>query len=471
MLKLIDSLDRVLSFHPLQAFIPERPYNGHRILWDDDENSEMNCHRDIEERFHWSYGPFLRPDYPLQIESMLNQITVNANKGDGRSGWIMCSTVRMKIICMPLGEISELWIEAIFIRPCLQRNRILGKILRYFAEHLNSSVKFSIRNCFPESQTAMDTHYGGKNNKIFLRIENFERGSGKLLSVTYTLMGNTAQETSISKSSFLELTSSLSDVYYPNHNDLNGKLWQEIPQNEQSWAEIAVIDSEHNIHSELISMCFRFGFDTPQHTRTALEETLQKLNKITEITPNKNLERMSMLLSSFNFDSFTDDSYVYVTNEDILPRYRASIQNIEHNIFFISLKLHVKTRVKNKLLTNYRRIKSMQTILADRKIPAHTQHTVFTFKSYAELLRHEKTFIRNHIGNFPALMYILEINDFSAFIKIQAVRKTSSAGQVQTPDDGEIQFSFDSTLHTVIQEFLSKAPEILHCLDPLIKNQ
>ena len=106
MLKLIDSLDRILSFHPLQATIPALPYVGHGIRWDDNDTSGMKCHRDLEERFHWSYGPYLMRDYPEQINSMLNKIISYANGGEDRSGWVMCSAVRMKIMVVPLESIS-----------------------------------------------------------------------------------------------------------------------------------------------------------------------------------------------------------------------------------------------------------------------------------------------------------------------------------------------------------------------------
>jgi hypothetical protein len=236
------------------------------------------------------------------------------------------------------------------------------------------------------------------------------------------------------------------------------------------WAEIAAIDSEYNIHSSLISMCFRRGFRNQKNTQTTLAETLRTLNEKIAQQKIEQLELMVTLLNELNRGEIEGDKYVYVTDETLIPEYIRKTTPISSNPFFVSLEIDTEKRAKDILITNYMRINSMQIILKNRKIPAHTQHTVFALKYYTDLTRHEKTFINNHIGDFPALTRILQIKDFSTLIQIKATRIQPAEGESRNPDNGEIQFQFDARLESIIREFLSHSRDILDSLYPLTKN-
>ena len=178
------------------------------------------------------------------------------------------------------------------------------------------------------------------------------------------------------------------------------------------------------------------------------------------------LERMSTLLGELSDEALVGDSWVYVTDEDSMLLYIEKTDIMTTNNVFKLLKMHVKTRVKNTLLTNYFRIKSMKTILTDHKIPANTTHTVFKKKPIQSLERNEKRFVLNHSGAYPALSFFLEPGEFSEKIKIEASRKS----QLHL-NDGEIHFEFDPSIQHDIDQFLSHSDAILESLDPLIKNK
>ena len=479
MLKLVDSLDRVLSFHPLQAIVPKFAYNGHKIKWDESEGSGMNCHRDIEERFHWVYGPYLMPSYYEHFIFMLKTIVDFANSGTGASNWFMCSVVRMKIAFYQFEQYPELCIEVIFVRPCLQKKGIFGQILKYFAENLNDNITFSIHQCFPESQQAMDSKYNGRNEDIFVRTENLARGTDSsdsiVHSVSYKLNGKTGSRISESKNKFLKPLTPFNAYQQTTANFLNGLNWEEIDTTEQSWAEIAVINAELNIQSTLISMQFQIGFESEEKNSAALNETVSRLRNAKIHTGSlgdigesrlEMIETMETLLKEFNFNALISDSGVYVADENLIQEYSTKISSLQDNLFYKSLQVQPRTRVKHKLFSSYRCIKSMQTILEHKKVDVNTQHTHFPIsKVYSDLAGNEKRYINHTAINYPAIAYILRIPGVSDTMKLNTTRNPS------IPSIGHLEFQFDDTYTHEIESFVSTSTEVLRLLEPLISHQ
>ena len=210
----------MLNWIPTQAFSNVRFY-------------AIESNEDLEEQFHWIFGPFVVEDYAAELESMLHDVVF----GDKSS--YVCSTVRIEVLRM---RGAMLQIQQIFIRPCLQRHGVLGRLLLYLARHVTTE-QLSVQHCLPESSAAINKYYGGDDARIFTR----DAGGGNGL-ITFTMNDPKA---------FQEQFASLEDREYPWYADLNGRGMSDV---EWEWAQFARFVHEEGLDDSLVDCQFKTGY-------------------------------------------------------------------------------------------------------------------------------------------------------------------------------------------------------------------
>jgi hypothetical protein len=240
------SLDRLVcddkSF--LGAVIP-RPFSGGKgqLAWIPVRRVGLVCpiesNEDLEEQFHWMFGPYILDDYVGELESML----FNVVHGSERS--YICSTVRIEVFRVR-GVMLQ--IQQIFIRPCLQGHRVLGKILLFLAKNaINEEI--SIAHCLPASATAIRKYYDGDNSHIFT-----QEVRKKDNAVTFTLKDRVE---------FEKRFSSLDSRPYPLNKDLNR---DDMTSMDLEWARFARFVHEEKKDVQLIDYQFKNGYrDLKEH--------------------------------------------------------------------------------------------------------------------------------------------------------------------------------------------------------------
>jgi len=226
----------------LNALIPYTYTTQGNLYWIDPHNSSdihsaprMRNNNDIEQQFHYVYGPFVSDNYEDQINSMIYEIVKR------KDGHFMCSTVKVDTIYW--GE--TLSINIIIIRPCLQKRHIFGKILYELSKQLAENIVLQINNCMPESQRAMEKYYGGSDLSIFDKPEKTDRQPNDY--VTYTLLD---------RAQFQKIYEALG-TSLPTATTLNGK---ETSEEEKEWARFAEANAKTGLANKLVEYQFKKGY-------------------------------------------------------------------------------------------------------------------------------------------------------------------------------------------------------------------
>ena len=239
------SLDRLLQISNnarLNAPIPY-PYTGRGIAWIDPMNPYhrdpriMHNNTDIEEQFHWVYGPYVLDNYEEQINNMIRDISTS----DG--GHFMCSTVKIDTTRI----LNTLIVNIIFIRPCLQKKHLFGKIISGLAEHLPQQITLEISNCLPESQNAINKYYGGTDTTVFQTTTRSGEG-GDTNDVTYKLINSVRLQ---------EIYANLHVPPLPHAIELNGRDLSPI---EIEWSELAENNTKLGLVSKFVEYQFKTGY-------------------------------------------------------------------------------------------------------------------------------------------------------------------------------------------------------------------
>ena len=244
MLRKINELDQSLG--TLLAVIPHNDRGGEALTWIDghDPNNRhpafVVTNTDIEEEFHMIFGPYVLDGYEAEMEEMLAD-SIALKKG--RRSFI-CSTLKLDFYST--DNISFI-INRIFIRPCLQRHKILGRIILFFARNLPWGCCLVIGNCQSVLSKAIDNHYGGTDSSIFRRRIWSDDGP-----VTYELRNRGAL---IQRLAFLD------GMPYPRIAELNGK--SHLSELDVRWANLAKLQQDYWFHNgiEMIARQFTFGYN------------------------------------------------------------------------------------------------------------------------------------------------------------------------------------------------------------------
>ncbi len=335
MLSLVRSLDTMLD-----AILPKNPYNTVRLHWtDNDIGPAVGCNADIEEQFHIVFGPWLRSDYHEQLEEMLEGIVERANAGRRCSGWVMCSTVRLKYMIGKhylYSDLTRISIETIFIRPCLQGYSILGKILLYFASNTDSKIGIGISECYSASQNAMDNHYGGSNTIIFSKVEGREIGC-EIPYYSYALLVGEDQTFNQSKRLLLEQLHRV-DIPYPDAEKMNGRSMTEIPKVEWNWNALALINYKRGLRLEILDCYFKTGVNYFIREYILTERYIDNAIITLERIQNPSKEEISVTNWLKYDDTVLKNDDIYTVNRVVLSEYKKLIAEMDKNIFFRSCK-------------------------------------------------------------------------------------------------------------------------------------
>ena len=371
MLSLVRSLDTMLG-----AILPEKPYTSVRLNWtDDDMGPSVGCNADMEEQFHIVFGPWLRSDYHRQLEEMLEGIVKRANAGEEEYGWVMCSTVRMKLSIYKVYKAKHrtmLSIDTIFIRPCLQGSRILGKILVYFASNTNLNVGIGISKCYPASRDAMDKFYGGCNPKIFSRVEGYEhRSSDPCYSYTLLHVLDGENETyGPSKRLLLELIGEVNQEY-PNAEALNGRRMDDISEVEWNWNTLALINYKYDLQLDIVKFYFNKGTNWLDQKMKNLffECSYERLKRIEN--PSEEVTNIIKWLHGDPAILATDD--IFTVDRAVLREYKVLIAEMDRNYLFSSCGMFIKfwnfNRVYLKEINRTKYLDDAVKILSFQELP------------------------------------------------------------------------------------------------------
>lgn len=226
MLRKMNELDRSLG--TLLAVIPHN----------DRDPAIVMANTDIEEQFHEKFGPYVLDGYGDEMELMLaDSIALK----EGKESFI-CSMLMLDFYST---DNLIFIINGIFIRPCLQRHKILGRIILFFARNLPWGCSLVIGNCQSALSKAIDKHYGGTDSNIFRRAI----WDGL---VTYELKNRDAL---IQRLTFLD------GIPYPRIAELNGKA--HLSELDVRWANFAKLQKDYRFHNgiEMLDRQFTFGYD------------------------------------------------------------------------------------------------------------------------------------------------------------------------------------------------------------------
>jgi hypothetical protein len=380
---------------------------------------------DIEEHFHWYYGPYITNDYHIQLESMLNDIIVYSKGNNYGDKWFMCSTVRMKISCYK----NILQLNIIIIRSRLQRSKLFGKILLYIANNLEDDITFIIKECYEYCSSSIDKYYFGCDILIFERIEYIMRSNLKKV-VDYKLKD---------KKLFLQ-----------KNILINYKVLNEIENLEQIsllWTNAAILCNKYNICVFVINN--QFGFDF--FKEITLESTIYELNNSkNDIGELKNIFETIYSIDNFSYPIF------YVKDLKLLDDFKSAINELKMNDFITCYDLNVDINAKSNLTYIYNILNNLNDIIKNKCIQANTYYTCFeNFKSYSDLLCYEYRFIDYNTAMNHALHKLISGN-LSNKIKISA-------------HSSKIHFKFDSSLKLLEYDFISKIESVFIPLNFLIK--
>ena len=270
MLALSRSLDTRLN-----ALLPSKPYKSGPLPWNDvPRHKQVRCNTDMEELFHKSFGPLIRLDYNTQLEEMLTIIAEKANKNNPFAGWEMCSTVRMnvRVHVYHRGQPkTQLLIETVFIRPCLQEFHIVDKILINLASKTLSHVVICIPLYFLAESIAM---HGDRHNHIFEKIEIQHTQSW-----SYSFLKNEGKNTE-SKMKLVELPVHC-DIKYPEAKLPNAKDMEDIAPVEWNWHAWALIAYKYEWNIPILNFYFCTGFERVGNELILLylQDALQRLQQ------------------------------------------------------------------------------------------------------------------------------------------------------------------------------------------------
>jgi hypothetical protein len=236
------SLDMLMGKSHLNAVIPTEFSGGNgKLNWIPMRTERglrsypIESNEDLEEQFHWMFGPYVLDDYVGELEFMLHDVVSN----DAGKCSFVCSTVRIEVSRIQ-GLILQ--IQQIFIRPCLQRHGVLGKILSYLAEHVTDQ-QISVEHCLPESSAAMIKYYGGGDSSLF--TQDVGQGNGL---ITFTM---------INPKAFQEMFAKLEKRAYPLYEALNGRALSTL---EWTWGQFARFVQEEELDDSLVSHQFEVGY-------------------------------------------------------------------------------------------------------------------------------------------------------------------------------------------------------------------
>ena len=305
--ELNSSLDRMLlksTNAGLNALIPHSYTTRGNLYWIDPNNPSlhniptMRNNHDIEQQFHWVYGPYVSEHYESQISAMIRQIV------NEKDGYFMCSTVKVDTIFW----VDTLSINIIIIRPCLQKRHVFGKILYEIARQLPEDIVLQINNCMPESQRAMDRYYGGSDPDVFKKSNDTMQKRGNDY-VTYTLLD---------RAQFQEIYEALNVSPLPAAIKLNGK---ETSAEEEVWSRFA----EANVNTgflakKFVEYQFKIGY-----TMIDVPEFHNECSKILSTLEQK-IEADKILHSQHDITDREDrDAQARIVEIDVL---RTKIQNM-----------------------------------------------------------------------------------------------------------------------------------------------
>ena len=245
MLRKMNELDRSLG--TLLAVIPHNDRGGEALTWIDgrDPNNRdpavVVTNAEIEEKFHQIFGPYVLDGYEYELRDMLTD-SIRCKRGTHH---YTCSTVKLDYHRMNNVLFT---IHQIFIRPCLQRHKVFGKIILFFARNLPRECTFTIDNCQSASSAAIDKHYGGNECSIFERTTREHDGL-----VTYEVKNRDAL---IKKLEFLDR------IPFPSIAELNGKAC--LSDLDVRWANLAKLHHDYDFYygDELFRKQFIYGYNS-----------------------------------------------------------------------------------------------------------------------------------------------------------------------------------------------------------------
>lgn len=375
MLALNSLLDRVLCHGSLNAKLPDRKFSSGFLNWDSSGMFPVGSNADLEQHFYEVYGPYIRDEYVDEMNGMLEYIALKGNNCEAWDGWVMCSIVRMKVKTgkyhLHIGHVNTIAIETIFIRPCLNGCRILGKILQFLAMKTSSGVRICISECGSVSAAAIDKYYGGTDSEVFRRYAmHLSRHDGGFF--TYVLDGTESFD--VSKQKLLGYIESCS-VAYPSAETLNGIKRDEIPDLEWKWNTLAFMNQKYKLGLKIVWYHFKGGlkgcrkFD-PDEALQFLRDAISGLEKKEALFSSEEIgvKRWLETALSVNDESvFVDDCYTVDREE--MCKYTMFVQKLKNNRFmrFFWVKCNCSERGELKQIDR-RLIYEAIEILTEKKI-------------------------------------------------------------------------------------------------------
>jgi len=340
MLALNMSLDRILNYRQLNAVLPLSPNKFKALNWTDTDGDSVGCNADLEERFHAVYGPYIREDYVKQINEILQEAVDRVENNQNWSGWRMCSTVRLKLRTgnyqLQPFHLKMITIECIFVRPCLQKTRILGKCLQFLALNTSENVRICVSECYAAASGAMDKYYGGNDAEVFSKSGGHARGVD-IPYTTYLSVGeNSFKE---SKQKLVDYVHS-ADVEYPNCEILNGIRMDEITELDLNWSTLALMNVKYDLGLRIINFHFVIGcrvvrLFNPDVRRNMIDNTIQALEY--HVSSPSSEERRIMDWVKESGETILSDDDLFTVNRAVLDEYKSLVKTYGTNCFLRSL--------------------------------------------------------------------------------------------------------------------------------------
>lgn len=340
MLALNMSLDRILNYRQLNAVLPSSPNKFKALNWTDTDGDSVGCNADLEERFHAVYGPYIREDYVEQINEILQEAVDRVENNQNWSGWRMCSTVRLKLRTgnyqiQPI-HLKTITIECIFVRPCLQKTRILGKCLQFLALHTSENVRICVSQCYAAASGAMVKYYGGHDAEVFSSIVGYERRVD-IPYTTYLSVGE--NEFKKSKEKLVEYAKG-ADVAYPSCETLNGIRMDQISELDLNWSTLALMNVKYDLGLRIINFHFVIGCQVlrlynQDVRRNMIDNTIQALEH--RVSSPSEEERRIMDWVKESRETILSDDDLFTVNRAVLDEYKSLVNTYRTNCFLGSL--------------------------------------------------------------------------------------------------------------------------------------
>lgn len=441
------------------------PYTGRGLEWldfygiDGMRAVEIKSNTDLEEQFHWMFGPHVIDGYVEELEDMLSSIV----HGSGES--FICSTVRIE--CTKLaGRLFS--IHQIFIRPCLQKNKVLGKILLFLAQRLAGYV-ISIENCMPDTVNALNKYYGGADASIFET------------DVAHTSGYMTYRIKDIGK--FIEKIKYVADIPYPSYETLNSK--RHLSRRDIEWAKYARVQHKYMIQPNILEYQFRKGYKdvSLEEFRAVCKEVYEQANDLItqkeicviydrdpDITPEEMNEAYSVV-SEFSvlcdmtekllYSNEFPHADLFIPDAKLVRYYWRAIEQLRRNVFVICILkyLHmINPSQKDDFRHLNEMFNSMKTLLETGRMVVTTNPEIESdnFLDFRDL---KKTQMRK-IADLVRKEYLA----WGCITEHMYISSRLSLKSSSSTDFWEITFKFHESLHVARQEYLHGIQAVLDAL-------